>query len=52
MRTVVKKLRSEIETGNQISTILDITSNGNDLICKDKVDSPECLELLIDFYED
>jgi len=53
MNTVVKKIRSEMENGSLVATMLDITSNGNDLVNKeDTVESQECLKLLLDFYED
>ena len=53
MKTIVKKMWSEMENGSLITTMLDITCNGNDLIQKENmVDSPECLKLLLDFYED
>ena len=46
-------MRSEMENGSHMTTMLDITCNGNDLIDKENtVDSPECLKLLLDFYED
>ena len=49
----MQNMWSEMENNSIIATMLDITYNGNDLIDKKNiVDSPECLKLLLDFYEE
>jgi len=52
LKTAVKTLQKEKCSGEHIATILDVTSNGNDLIESPMINSQDCLALVMDLYED
>ena len=54
LRRTVKLLNEHRKSGDQISTIFSITNNGKHLIpgAPDQMQSPECLESVIELYSD
>ena len=52
MKRTVKTLQKEKCSGEHIATILDVTSNGDDLTASPMINSQDCLALVMDLYED
>jgi len=52
LKITVKILQKEKESGEHIATILDVTSDGHDLITSPMIDSQDCLELVMDLHAD
>lgn len=52
LKITVKTLQKEKESGDHIATILDVTSDGHDLITSPMIDSQDCLELVMDLHAD
>ena len=49
----MNEVRLEIEAGKQIGTILDITSNGDDLLDPENaINGQDFVDLIMDIYED
>ena len=52
LKTTLKTLQKEKDNDGHIATILDVTSNGNDLIGSPMINSQDCLDLVMELYED
>ena len=52
LKTTLKTLQKEKDNDGHIATILDVTSNGNDLIGSPMIDSQDCLDLVMELYQD
>ena len=52
LKQAVKLLDKERKEGEQVATVFCITNNGKYLIGNEKLTSPECLELVMDYYSD
>jgi hypothetical protein len=52
LKKSVKLLDKERKEGEQVTTVFSITNNGKHLIGDNKLTSPECLELVMDYYSD
>ena len=52
LKLSVKLLDKERKEGEQVATVFCITNNGKYLIGNEKLTSPECLELVMDYYSD
>jgi hypothetical protein len=52
LKTTLKTLQKEKDNDGHIATILDVTSNGNDLIGSPMIDSQDCLDWVMELYQD
>mmetsp|Transcript_4354 Transcript_4354/g.5012 ORF Transcript_4354/g.5012 Transcript_4354/m.5012 type:complete len:631 (-) Transcript_4354:116-2008(-) len=51
-KTVQTLVKENKEKGEHMATILDVTSNGKDLIQSPIIDSQDCLDYVMDLYDD